>query len=58
MLVGGTNKKETVRYELDVTAKDSVVSNRYPFISVAHYSFLLHLLVSQICSVCAAYCCG
>lgn len=26
MLVGGTNKKETVRYELDVTAKDSAVS--------------------------------
>ena len=26
MLVGGTNKKKTVRYELDVTAKDDVVS--------------------------------
>lgn len=27
MLVGGTNKKKTVRYELDVTAKDDVVGN-------------------------------
>ena len=33
MLVGGTNKKKTVRYELDVTAKDSVVSNVTPVIT-------------------------
>ena len=26
MLVGGTNKKKTVRYQLDVTAKDDTVS--------------------------------
>jgi hypothetical protein len=27
MLVGGTNKKKTVRYELDVTARDDTVSS-------------------------------
>ncbi|KAL0036150.1 hypothetical protein WJX79_006007 [Trebouxia sp. C0005] len=27
MLVGGTNKKKTVRYELDVTARDGTVSS-------------------------------
>lgn len=57
MLVGGTNKKQTVRYELDVTAKDSAVSKRCPVISVADYSFP-HSFVSHICSVCAANCCG
>lgn len=25
MLIGGTNKKKTVRYQLDVTAQDDVV---------------------------------
>lgn len=30
MLVGGTNKKKTVRYEMDVTAKDDVVGTQGP----------------------------
>ena len=58
MLVGGTNKKKTVRYELDVTAKDSVVSSVTSVMSLAHNSALLHPFVSQICSAHAANCCG
>ena len=58
MLVGGTNKKKTVRYELDVTAEDTVVSIVTPVISLAHQSALLHPFVSHICSAHAANCCS
>ena len=50
MLVGGTNKKKTVRYELDVTAKDSVVSNVTPVVSIVLSSanlFVMFALLMQ-----------
>lgn len=36
--MGGTNKKKTVRYELDVTATDNVVSNVTPVMTLVLYS--------------------
>ena len=45
MLVGGTNKKKTVRYELDVTAKDNVVSNVTAVISLAQFIVLSSTLL-------------
>ena len=40
MLVGGTNKKKTVRYELDVTARDTVSSDCYMSAALAYYDSL------------------
>lgn len=52
MLIGGTNKKKTVRYELDVTARDDVVrrfrfcvaSLQYQYASSSqHHANILHM---------------
>lgn len=37
MLIGGTNKKKTVRYQLDVTARDDVVKHSHIWLATCDH---------------------
>lgn len=49
MLIGGTNRKKTVRYELDVTARDDVVRQLTLCRSITKITISVYTVITWPC---------